>query len=329
LGPIQTSFTGVIENPMPKAWVESFQKLNMGTTADPFSGNSMGAYSNMSTVDGKTKTRSYAASGYAAPAMLRSNLKIIYDAEVQRVILQKSELEVEAYGIEAIVDGETQIIKANKEVILAAGVFQSPKLLELSGIGAHELLSKHGIDTVIDNPNVGENLQDHLMTGISFEVNDDISTADPIMRRETHALEVAQEQYQNEKRGPFCIGGISSHAYLPVSELVDPEGKELQSDILAEFPMSSETNGEAARTYEETVRKLIESGDDGSGALFLFLAQGVTHENEATAEHLPTWKLCQHWVYPNSPFFERMVARSVEGPRGEAGHRSFLFLSSP
>ena len=44
-----------------------------------------------------------------------------------------------------------RFLKARKEIILAAGVFQSPKLLELSGIGGRELLSKHGIDTIIDN----------------------------------------------------------------------------------------------------------------------------------------------------------------------------------
>jgi choline dehydrogenase-like flavoprotein len=289
-GPIQTSFTGVIENPMPKAWVESFQKLNMKITADPFSGTSMGAYSNMSTVDAKTKTRSYAASGYAAPAMSRPNLQIIYGAEVQKILLRNSEPDVEAYGVEAIIDGIKRTINATKEIILAAGAFQSPKILELSGIGGHELLDKYGINTVIDNPNVGENLQDHLMTGISFEVTDEVPTADPLMRGEPEALKAAQEQYQTEQKGPFCIGGIGSHAYLPVSELVDPDGKQRQADILAEFPASITANVEAGRVHEEAVRQVIESGDKVSGALFLFLAQGVTHENESTAEHGPIYQ---------------------------------------
>ena len=55
-GPLQTSFTGIIENPMPKAWVETFRKLDVETTADPFTGNSMGGYSNMSTIDPISKT---------------------------------------------------------------------------------------------------------------------------------------------------------------------------------------------------------------------------------------------------------------------------------
>ena len=275
---------------MPKAWVETFRKLHVETTADPFTGNSMGGYSNMSTVDPVTKTRSYAASGYAAPAMSRPNLKILFGAEAQKVLLQKSGSTWEASGVEAIIGGETRVLKAQKEVLLAAGVFQSPKLLELSGIGGRELLSKHGIDTIIDNANVGENLQDHLMTGISFEVVDGIQTADPLMRREPQALQAAQEMYQTEKKGPFCIGGIGSHAYLPVLDLVSPERKQQQADLLAKVPVSGAAEGEATKAHEAAVRRVIESGDDGSGALFLFQAQGVTHENEAGPGHGPVYQ---------------------------------------
>ncbi|MCJ1311400.1 hypothetical protein MMC25_005071 [Agyrium rufum] len=274
-GPIQTSFTGVIDNPLPNAWVETFKKLGVASTTDPFSGTSMGAYSNMSTIDPVTKTRSYAASGYAAPAMKRPNLRFVFGAEVQSVLLRGPDPDVEAYGVEVLVGGRPRTIKAQKEVILAAGVFQTPKLLELSGIGGKEFLSKHGIEVVIENPNVGENLQDHLMTGISFEVVDGVQTADPLARREPQALKAAKEMYQTEKTGPFCISGIGSRAYLPVLTL---------------FPSSSTAEGEADRQHEEIVRRVIESGDDGSGALFLISAQGVTYENAATEDHGPVYQ---------------------------------------
>lgn len=275
---------------MPKAWVETFQKLQLGTTADPFTGSSIGGYSNMSTVDPITKTRSYAASGYAAPSMMRPNLKFVFGAEVQKILLRRSGPDVEAHGVEALVAGQTRIFKAHKEVILAAGVFQTPKLLELSGIGGHELLNKHGIDTVIDNPNVGENLQDHLMAAISFEVIDGIQTADPLMRGDSQAIQAAQVMYQTKQTGPFCIGGIGSHAYLPVLELVDPEGKQGQADILASLPASSAAHGDSTKVHEQIMRQLIGSGNDGSGALFLFPAQDVTHGNEATDDHGPVYQ---------------------------------------
>ena len=60
--------------------------------------------------------------------------------------------------------------------------------------------------------------------------------------------------------------------------------------MLARFPASSTAPNQVAKVHEQAVRHVIESGDDGSGALFLFQAQGVTHENEATDAHGPVYR---------------------------------------
>lgn len=70
----------------------------------------------------------------------------------------------------ASVQGETKKFSAVKEVIIAAGAFNTPKLLELSGVGDETLLEKHEFPVIINNPNVGEHMQNHMMTGVSFEV---------------------------------------------------------------------------------------------------------------------------------------------------------------
>lgn len=98
---------------------------------------------------------------------------------------------MEAYGVETSTAGQKCNIRAQKEVIVPAGVFQTSEILELSGIGGHQLLSKHGIDAVIDDVNAGESLQDHLMTGISLEVLDSVQTADSLMRQGPQALQAA------------------------------------------------------------------------------------------------------------------------------------------
>ena len=286
-GPIQASFTGTIENPMPKAWVETLKNLGLGTSRDPFTGQSIGGYTNMSAVDPVTKTRSYSASGYGAPAMKRTNLKLLTGVVVQRIHFGPSSgSNVMADGVEVLIDGHACSLRARKEIILAAGVYQSPKLLELSGVGNVDILNKHGISTAVENPNVGENLQDHLMAGISFEVADGVQTADPLMRREPEAFKAAQESYQNQKIGPFCIGGIGSHAYLPVMEFAGPEGQKQQADLLEKH--SSQNRGRPEDF--QAVRDIIENGNDGSGALFLFHGQGVTHENEPTESHGPIYQ---------------------------------------
>src|SRR5260370_32783142 len=67
-------------------------------------------------------------------------------------------------------DGAVTDIVADKEVILAAGAINSPKLLMLSGVGEAETLRSFGIDVVVNLPGVGENLQDHvLVSGVVFK----------------------------------------------------------------------------------------------------------------------------------------------------------------
>lgn len=73
-----------------------------------------------------------------------------------------------ATGVQFIKDGTVHTVKANKEVIVCGGVINSPQILELSGIGKKAVLEKAGVQLVVDNPNVGENLNDHTATGISL-----------------------------------------------------------------------------------------------------------------------------------------------------------------
>ena len=98
------------------------------------------------------------AKAYLAPARSRTNLKIVTNALARRVLIE----ERRAVGVEYDLDGQIISAKANEEVILSAGVFNSPKLLMLSGIGNPELLAEHNISCVHANPYVGENLHDHV-----------------------------------------------------------------------------------------------------------------------------------------------------------------------
>lgn len=154
---------------------------------DPFSGNSIGGYSDTATVDPESKTRSYAGPAYGGPARQRPNVRILTGALIQKILFTKTDKDdIKATGVEVSIDGKTETITPKKEVILAAGVFNTPKLLEVSGIGDKSTLEKHGIPVVVDLPGVGENLQDHLMTGLSYEVVDGVITGDPLMRQVSH-----------------------------------------------------------------------------------------------------------------------------------------------
>ena len=105
------------------------------------------------------KLRYSAAKGYLNPAKKRSNLKIITNAHVQKINFEGKK----ATGIEYFLGENLSKISANKEVILCAGSIGSPHILQVSGIGDGDKLSKIGIDLIKNLKGVGKNLQDHLM----------------------------------------------------------------------------------------------------------------------------------------------------------------------
>ena len=105
------------------------------------------------------KLRYSAAKGYLNPAKKRSNLKIITNAHVQKINFEGKK----ASGIEYFLGENLSKISANKEVILCAGSIGSPHILQVSGIGDGDKLSKIGIDLIKNLKGVGKNLQDHLM----------------------------------------------------------------------------------------------------------------------------------------------------------------------
>ncbi len=102
--------------------------------------------------------------GYLKPARGRANLQVITGALARRVLVEGGR----AVGVEYLRNGAPERIMARAEVIVAAGSFNTPQLLQLSGIGPGKLLQDHGIPVLADIPEVGENLQDHVSIGLNY-----------------------------------------------------------------------------------------------------------------------------------------------------------------
>ena len=102
--------------------------------------------------------RCSAAVAYLRPAQHRPNLEIRTRAQASRILFDHGR----ASGVEFRHRGESRVVHAAREVLLACGAVASPQLLLLSGVGDPAELSGHGIAVVADNPEVGANLQDHL-----------------------------------------------------------------------------------------------------------------------------------------------------------------------
>lgn len=95
----------------------------------------------------------------------RDNLHLMVETHVDKVLIEKgADGVLKVTGVRAVkADGTTVDLKAKKEVVISGGAYNSPNILNRSGIGAKEELAKHGIDTLVDLPGVGKNLQDHLI----------------------------------------------------------------------------------------------------------------------------------------------------------------------
>ena len=156
-GPVSTSNGNNMKlNPLYKAFIEAGKEAGYPETKD-YNGEQQEGFGPMHmTVGGGV--RSSTSNAYIKPAKNRSNLKILTNVLVQKVILENKI----ATGVEYSINGNKKALKANREVILCAGSIGSPQLLQLSGIGPKKVLDDAGVDVLHELPGVGENLQDHL-----------------------------------------------------------------------------------------------------------------------------------------------------------------------
>jgi choline dehydrogenase len=150
-GPLHVS-RGPRQNPLFSAFVKAGQQAGYQVTGD-YNGRQQEGFGPMEQTVHKG-TRWSAANAYLRPALRRKNCELMRGL-VERVVLEDGR----AVGV-ALAGG--QVVRARREVILAASSINSPKILMLSGIGPAAHLAEHGIEVQADRPGVGANLQDHL-----------------------------------------------------------------------------------------------------------------------------------------------------------------------
>lgn len=270
-GPIHTT---IPEShwPLAETWPPTFKNLGLGLRGDSKTGTSAGGYSSIAFIDPKTATRSYSATAYYAPNASRPNLTLISDALVTRITLSGKNTDVVATGVSFIVDGKGATVKAKKEVILSAGAFGSPHILELSGIGSSALLSSHNIDVVIANDNVGENLQDHALVQYSAEVADGELTMESF--RKPEVIQKAMQEYSEHHTGLLATPSINSSAFIPYIAVLSPtERSQAAAEIDSTLAEAADLRPGLAKQYELIREGLL--SDDETSMQLLFIQAGV------------------------------------------------------
>ena len=149
-------------NPLYDAFTEAGRQAGFETTSDYNGAKQEGFGAMEQTIH--HGIRWSAANAYMKPALKRKNVSLL-KGFARRVIIENQR----AIGVEIEVRKQIQVVKARREVVVAASSINSPKLLMLSGIGPAKALAENGISAVADRPGVGQNLQDHMELYIQQE----------------------------------------------------------------------------------------------------------------------------------------------------------------
>ena len=163
-GPLHVS-RGPRDNPLFDAFVQAGRQAGYEVT-DDYNGQKQEGFGPMEQTVWQGRRWS-AANAYLRPALKRANCKLM-NGLVERVVIEEGR----AVGV-ALKGG--QVVRARREVVIAASSINSPKLLMLSGIGPAAHLAEHGIDVIADRPGVGQNLQDHLELYIQMAASQPIT----------------------------------------------------------------------------------------------------------------------------------------------------------
>lgn len=148
--------------PLATAALEGFREVGLPVVDDlnaerELTGNGFG-YMNQIIKEGR---RNSMARAFLYPVLAQENVTVLVNTQVNRVVIKGNR----AVGVDCVRDGEPVSFGVHRDIVLSTGGFNTPKLLMLSGIGDRTELSGHGIDARVHSPEVGKNVQDHILHG--------------------------------------------------------------------------------------------------------------------------------------------------------------------
>ncbi len=189
---------------LTRAFVQACQQIGIPYNPDFNGARQEGANAYQTTI--RDARRCSAATGYLKPALGRSNLTVRTDALVKRIVVENGR----AQGVEVIENGRPQLLRAEREVILAAGAIGSPKIMLLSGLGPADELRALGLDVVADLPEVGRNLHDHYGIDIVYELTGPYSLD---KYAKPHWMALAGLEYLVFGKGPVTSNVVEGGAF--------------------------------------------------------------------------------------------------------------------
>lgn len=207
-GPLRTAF-GRYNNGLFRAFIAAGEQAGFSFNPDYNGADQEGFVYTQYTHTHRFPMRCSAARAYLWPARRRKNLTVWTGARVLRILFDGKR----AVGLELERNGERVKVRAEREVILSAGAYQSPQLLMLSGVGDPAELKAHNIDCHHALPGVGKNLQDHVGSYVQHRCLKPVTYYNYNLR---HPLKLAGAalQYAFAGRGPLSVFPMNAMAFL-------------------------------------------------------------------------------------------------------------------
>ncbi|XUM19582.1 GMC family oxidoreductase [Bradyrhizobium oligotrophicum S58] len=242
------------EDPLSEAFVKAAVEAGLPFN-DDFNGASQEGAGFFQTTTRRGRRASSAAS-YLRPALGRSNLHVETDALAQRIVFEGRR----ARGVTFSQRGRMRTARARKEILVSSGAYNSPQLLQLSGVGPGELLKQHGLDVVLDAPSVGSDLQDHLQVRIVMRCSQRITLNDIVNNPVRKVL--AGARYAAFRNGPLTIAAGTAGAFFKTDpRLASP-------DIQIHFiPFSTDKMGEKLHTFSGFTASVCQLRPESRGSL--------------------------------------------------------------
>ena len=216
-------------------WVRNgLLSLGLPDIQDYVSGTLIGSQFNYHCENPTDQTRSSSETAYLRLALSTTDLVVYKNALAKRVVFDDNK---RANGVEIDIGGLTSMLAAKQEVIVSAGVFQSPQMLMVSGVGPKDTLQELNIPIVQDLPGVGQNMWDHWYFGPSYTVNVETHS---VIGNEAIANQLTEDYRTNHTGLLTNLGGdILGWEKLPSPErdALSPESAQALNDSFpADWP---------------------------------------------------------------------------------------------
>jgi choline dehydrogenase len=252
-GPLTVSNLGH-PDPLSAAFIDAAAETGLPVNSDFNGASQEGAGFFQTTTRGGR--RASTAMAYLRPAKSRGNLHVETSALAQRILFDGRR----ARAIEYRQHGVLRTASARKEILVSGGAYNSPQLLQLSGVGPADLLKQYGIDVVLDAPGVGNDLQDHMQVRIVMRCPQRITLND-ILNHPVRRI-MAGARYAAFRSGPLTIAAGTSGAFFKTNpRLASP-------DVQIHFlPFSTDKMGEKLHAFSGFSASVCQLRPESRGSL--------------------------------------------------------------